>query len=577
MPATIKTLKSSVARLLRSARRSRDQWKEKAQERHRQIRALQIRVRDLEASREKWKAKAQSLALEPSGERAPSDKPAKDSPEEGSEVEEGARPAGHHYPVPTIQRGIELLTQSHTSLRGTVQTLHLFEGWLTGSGLHFTTLRQWSYRLGLYWLTQPKAYRADWIWVVDQTLETGPQGCLVIVGIESERLVAGHFSPTHDDLQVLDLAVLSHANAEAVAERLQALSEQVGTPCQIVADHGSDVKKGIELFQQSHPQTIYTYDVSHALANELKRELRDDECWSGLLSQAHQTRQQVQQTELAFLAAPCQRSKARLMASERHVRWAEQVLAYHDRGDFSLIDPSYSIDWPTHEALLELWGPTARPAIASLHGRRFADRDQFRQALVERVGETAVAQLEPAVFERASRGRRRFQEKFAGLLAYRQELPLYSALIERVKLTQTVLKHHGLQRESKPTIEQAFQTLSCPHPRVARFSQRILDYLTQEGEKLSAGQTLLASSDCLESLFGKYKTFTEHNPIKEIGKRILLIPVLVTRITAEQVGKAMESVRNRDVDQWAREVCGQSMLAKRLEAFRGVKKDIKTA
>jgi len=221
----------------------------------------------------------------------------------------------------------------------------------------------------------------------------------------------------------------------------------------------------------------------------------------------------------------------------------------------------------------------ARPAPRwrNFHGRPFADRAQFRQALVERVGQSALDQLEPAVFQRASRGWRRFQEKFAWLLEYREDLALYQAMIERIRLTQTLLKHHGLHRDSKHTVEQAFHALSSPHPRVANFSQRILDYLAHEGDKLTADQTLLASSDCLESLFGKYKTFTEHNPIKEIGKRILLIPALVAQITADHVYKALETIRNSDVDQWAREVCGQSMLAKRLEAFRPFKKDAKTA
>jgi hypothetical protein len=312
------------------------------------------------------------------------------------------------------------------------------------------------------------------------------------------------------------------------------------------------------------------------LANLLKRELRTDERWRGWLKQAHQSRQQVQQTELAFLAAPRQRSKARMMASERHLRWAEQVLAYYDRGDFSAIDATYSIDGATHQALLAAWGPTARPAVVDLQGHRFADRRAFRQALVERVGALAVDQLDRAVWQHASHGARRFHEKFAWLLDYRDDLPVYQAMITRIQLTQTQLKHHGLRRDSRDTLAQAVQALPAPAPRVANFQQRILDVVAREGDKLNAASTLLASSDCLESLFGKYKTFTEHNQIKEIGKRILLIPALVAQITAEQVHKALETVRNCEVDQWVREVCGTSMLAKRVEAFRLFKKGAET-
>ena len=44
--------------LARSFRLSRDRWKQKATQRREEIKALQIRVRDLETSRDLWKEKA---------------------------------------------------------------------------------------------------------------------------------------------------------------------------------------------------------------------------------------------------------------------------------------------------------------------------------------------------------------------------------------------------------------------------------------------------------------------------------------------------------------------------------------
>jgi hypothetical protein len=43
-----------------------------------------------------------------------------------------------------------------------------------------------------------------------------------------------------------------------INDKLEALSKKVGVPKQIIADQGSDVKKGIQLFQQKHKDTIYT-------------------------------------------------------------------------------------------------------------------------------------------------------------------------------------------------------------------------------------------------------------------------------------------------------------------------------
>lgn len=52
--------KSPVKRLARLFKKSRDSWKEKAAQKQKKLRALEIKVRDLWTSREKWKARAQT-------------------------------------------------------------------------------------------------------------------------------------------------------------------------------------------------------------------------------------------------------------------------------------------------------------------------------------------------------------------------------------------------------------------------------------------------------------------------------------------------------------------------------------
>lgn len=568
----MKELKGSLSRVLKRVGESRAKWKAKAQERYRQLRTQQVRIRDLEKSRDHWKAKAREWRQE--AEKRAEEQAQKVEASPTPEVREGEwlpAPAGHRHGVATIGLGLRVLLLGASSLRGTAQILALMAEGMAPQGVHFTTLRQWLYRFGLYLLQQPLERREDWVVVLDHTVEGGPDSCLVMLGISQAELEAKAFRVSHRDMQVLDLAIMRHATGEQVAQRLEALTERIGVPSQLVADGGSDLKKGIGLYRQRHPETIYTYDISHAMANLLKSELNNDVRWKQFLSQAAQARRQVQQTELAFLAPPKQRLKARFMSTETHLDWARRVLNHHDRGEFSAIDPRYSINWPTHQALRHALGEAAAPRLATLHGRPFADRAQFRQALIEHFGDIPVAALPETVWCQASWGARRFQEKFAWLLNYRGDLAEYAALVEPVQLTQTHLKHHGLNRESRQCLERQLQQLPASTPRVAGFCERILARVEQEGNKIPPRKTVLASSDILESVFGKYKTFTARNPIKEVGKRVLLIPALVTRITGELVHKAMETVRQVDVEQWALDVCGKSMLAKRIEAFRDLK------
>ncbi|WP_228058461.1 MULTISPECIES: hypothetical protein [unclassified Nostoc] len=99
-----------------------------------------------------------------------------------------------------------------------------------------------------------------------------------------------------------------------------------GHPKQIIADRGSDIQRGIKLYKQNHPDVIYTYDVTHAMALLLKHELTGSEKYQSFIQQCGQCRRQVQQTELSFLAPPSQRSQCRYFNVEKLLDWAEKLL-----------------------------------------------------------------------------------------------------------------------------------------------------------------------------------------------------------------------------------------------------------
>ena len=130
----------------------------------------------------------------------------------------------------------------------------------------------------------------------------------------------------HTDGEILTLEITSRATGEFIQEKLKLLSEQVGIPQQILADHGSNVKKGIQLYQKDYPQVIYTYDVTHGMSNLLKQQLSQDKNYQCFLEDCHKCRIKLQQTELAFLAPPSQRSQCRYFNVERLVKWGKQLL-----------------------------------------------------------------------------------------------------------------------------------------------------------------------------------------------------------------------------------------------------------
>lgn len=89
--------------------------------------------------------------------------------------------------------------------------------------------------------------------------------------------------------------------------------------------------------------------------------------------------------------------------------------------------------------------------------------------------------------------------------------------------------------------------------------------------------TLLATSDIIESIFGKYKQFSSRCPIKQIGQTVLSISLCTMNLTTSVVKEALETVRYLDLKPWSSQVFGQSMLSQRRTVFSVNDDDTKIA
>jgi hypothetical protein len=567
--------KSPFSRLARLFKKSRDAWKQKALERQQKIRALEVRIRDLEESRERWKRRAQQVEEEKKQEAEAAREAGKEEPPSSLCVVAGTQPpAGHHYPLLTIQRAIQMVVGALISRRAVEQVFELFDP-LAGTGLPaYTTIQSWVYRFGLYLLQQPVAVREDWIFIADHTVQLGPLKCLVILGIPVAHLGRAGYSPNHQDMTVLEVKVMATSTGQLVEAILEEVSSRVGVPRLLVADEGPDVRKGMERFIQRHTQTLYLPDVSHWLANLLKAHLANEEGWAAFLAACHRCRARLQQTPWSFLLPSEQRAKARYMHLEAFVEWAPWVLAYYDHGDFSLLRPAYSLDWATCHWIAQQGGNKEVDFGLFYHegGVCYPNQASFRTMLGHYLGAGLDTLDESQLWPRVDERRRDFLDRFGWLLTYRQALQSYASLFERVKLTQTLLKQEGIRADSQSHLEAQFAALPTPEPRVQAFTEQILARVGEQGSQLAKGEALLASSDILESGFGKLKLFAKRCPLNEIGQQVLLIPTFFVPPTLQRVKEAMESIRNADVKAWCDKHLGLSALAKRLRARRVLNK-----
>jgi hypothetical protein len=236
-------------------------------------------------------------------------------------------PPGHGYGQLTIALFIRLVLNG-VSFRGASRVLAVIAGALGYSWKipHWTSGRLWMLRLGHHQLTMAREQAADWAWLVDHSVQIGLDKCLVILGVRLSQMPAPGRCLDHRDVRLIALEPMRSSSKQQVHAQLEKAAIRTGTPRVIVDDHGADLHGGVKLFQQNHAQTLEVYDIKHKAACLLKHRLKHDPDWKRFLTRIGQTRCAIQQTELAFLAPPGAKLKARFMNLRPMLEWGLHVL-----------------------------------------------------------------------------------------------------------------------------------------------------------------------------------------------------------------------------------------------------------
>lgn len=375
----------------------------------------------------------------------------------------------------------------------------------------YSVIRQWLAKIGLSELQRPKEKRDDWVWLLDFTIELGTEKCLVILGISSdlirEKIQKGPGCLEHKDVEVLGIEIMKSTKGELIKSVLEKVSNQVGIPQQIISDKGSDLYKGIKLYQEKNKDVIHSHDITHQMALFLKEELEKEEKYQLFAQKCNQTRQQIQQTELGFLMPPKQRSKSRYFNLDELVRWGINIINYLEK-----------------------------------------ETEKNEQ---KKEGEQNRAKIDL---------------KLAWVKEYQESLRIWSEMLSITRSIEEKVKKEGLNPEFFQQFEQNCQK-RVGLEKINNFQKKIEESLKKEIEMLKEDEIRIMSTDVIESLFGKYKSFSQKSSLKEIRRMILTIPLSTIEITKELIKEGLEKVKNVDIKNWEERTFGQSMLSKRKIAF----------
>lgn len=378
----------------------------------------------------------------------------------------------------------------------------------------------WLLRLGLYELQRPKEQADDWVWIIDHTVQTGNGKCLVVVGVrlshwESLRRQAltedaeASFALSQQDLTAFAIERVDSSSAEVVEKQLKELSKQTGIqPCCLLADQGADVRKGIELFcqaqkGQTNGRTIGIFDIAHAAANAVKRQLANDPEWQRFVSDANGCKKHLRQTAYAFLLPPDLKTKARWMNLEPLLAWSGRVLEF-------LKDP--------------------QPRLVQ-----------------------AEAPLDAV----------KLKQKIGWIRPHADSLNRWSRMLEA---SATALKYIRNEGYHKGAYEELRRQLTPFAEGPARsVADEVLEFVREQSER-AGERRVLGSTEVLESLIGHGKQIM-HRTTDGYTKSVLGIAAAVVNWSCATVSAAFEQVKVNDVAAWVHKNLGLSLSAQRRRAL----------
>jgi hypothetical protein len=344
------------------------------------------------------------------------------------------------------------------------------------------------------------------IWMIDVSIALGAGKIVAVLALDAQHHHRTQAAPGLQQVHCLAVSVAASWTGDTLAALLKRLIAVMGRPAAYLKDGGSDLHKAIDVLDAQGLASPSIDDLSHAVANMLKRRYHAHPHFATFLSACGRVSGKLKHTILACLAPPTVHTKARFMNVHRLVTWAERLLTLSPAGGAkagsTLAKLRACLDTlPSCKALIKRFRDDAIPLLAC------------QQMLkTQGLSHDTLAQCEPLIDAIPSATVRR---EFAGYLQYQLQtattlglddvgLPISSDPIESLF---GVAKQHGVGEIKDahrialrlpalcgtPTREEAEQVLEVSVAEQQEFTGRFPSLTKQRRE-------VLPNPDALERL-----------------------------------------------------------------------------
>lgn len=293
---------------------SRNQWKSKAIQRAHEI-------REQRKTPKRYQAKIAELQrqLQPAGEKQ---KKLLNSP---------LAPVVEITPATETRTLCVLLMRpgivSYRSIPRILQLLHantsLTLGWIP----HFTSVINWTLRVGLGLLLQVKPLRTSGAAIIDHSIDIGTKKVLVVLRVSMAALSQRGSAIQLQDGECIGVTVSETVNGETLSQDLEKIFNRAGLPAVIIKDNDSTLQKGVRLWSEKQENSIpVRADLGHLMATALKPQFEKATAYQQFISLLNQGANHLRQTDLAFLIPPKLRLKGRFQSINQLAKWGEPRL-----------------------------------------------------------------------------------------------------------------------------------------------------------------------------------------------------------------------------------------------------------
>lgn len=334
--------RSPVHKVLGFLKKGRDDLRVKYRELMEQRRVAENQVRAVEKSRAQWRARAEAAeaelsalkkVIEPAQVAVP-DRELVTNAAVSGELLDGPKVPGSIFSLELVTFVLRMVIEGAVSMRAASRISGLICEFIGGhrfDGLSHATVQNYLLRIGLDQIDKAIETCSDRVWIMDHMIAAGSLKCFIVLGISADAFARLDRPLEHGDVDVLTLIPTEVSNGAVVNDQLRELAGRRGVPLAILNDCGSDLKKGVELFQQAHPATISLFDIVHLASRLVWKRLGADERFSQYRQACCQSANRLRQSSLAHLKPPRPKTKARYMNVDPEIRWGRRALWLLDR------------------------------------------------------------------------------------------------------------------------------------------------------------------------------------------------------------------------------------------------------